>query len=199
MSDQSSLESIQRQHRNRNIIALYLTYDVTVSFSFSNHWRSIERQRRSGSSWSMPNSGGESSLRSDYRTNLKWSRSLRRFTEIPTSLCNVPLMLWFCVWSHHIPISLAMNLNWYYCGYLCIMQDENGVNRPVCSCVRVLRAGRLLESPRQAARFVSLLAHEKAPVVGGGAGKQEQWCTLMAFLCRGKVRRTGFRTTQLPV
>lgn len=68
------------------------------------------------------------------------------------------------------------------------LQDENGVNRPVCSYVRVLRAGRLLESPRQAARFVSLLAHEKAPVVGGG-GKQEQWCTLMAFLCRGKVRR----------
>ncbi|XP_063342348.1 centrosomal protein of 76 kDa isoform X2 [Pelmatolapia mariae] len=64
-------------------------------------------------------------------------------------------------------------------------QDENGVNRPVCSYVHVLRAGRLLESPRQAARFISLLAHEKAPVVGGG-GKQEQWCTLMAFLCRGK-------------
>ncbi|KAM6967806.1 centrosomal protein of 76 kDa [Aplochiton taeniatus] len=64
-------------------------------------------------------------------------------------------------------------------------QDENGVNRPVCSYVRVLRAGRLLESPRQAARFVSLLAQEKAPVVGGG-GKQEQWCTLLAFLCRGK-------------
>ncbi|XP_068591729.1 centrosomal protein of 76 kDa [Cebidichthys violaceus] len=65
-------------------------------------------------------------------------------------------------------------------------QDENGVNRPTCSYVRVLRAGRLLESPRQAARFVSLLAHEKAPVVGGGGGKQEQWCSLMAFLCRGK-------------
>ncbi|XP_076016712.1 centrosomal protein of 76 kDa [Genypterus blacodes] len=64
-------------------------------------------------------------------------------------------------------------------------QDENGVNRPVCSYVRVIRTGRLLESPRQAARFVSLLAHEKALVVGGG-GKQEQWCTLMAFLCRGK-------------
>uniref|UniRef100_A0A3Q2ZD87 Centrosomal protein of 76 kDa n=1 Tax=Kryptolebias marmoratus TaxID=37003 RepID=A0A3Q2ZD87_KRYMA len=64
-------------------------------------------------------------------------------------------------------------------------QDENGVNRPACSYVHVLRAGRLLESPRQTARFVSLLAHERAPVVGGGA-KQEQWCTLMAFLCRGK-------------
>uniref|UniRef100_A0A8C7I003 Centrosomal protein of 76 kDa n=1 Tax=Oncorhynchus kisutch TaxID=8019 RepID=A0A8C7I003_ONCKI len=56
-------------------------------------------------------------------------------------------------------------------------QDENGVNRPVCSYVRVLRAGRLLESPRQAARFVSLL---------GGGGKQEQWCSLLAFLCRNK-------------
>ncbi|XP_072317230.1 centrosomal protein of 76 kDa [Eucyclogobius newberryi] len=65
-------------------------------------------------------------------------------------------------------------------------QDENGVNRTVCSYVHVLRAGRLLESPRQAARFVSLLAHERAPVVGSGAGKHEQWCTLLAFLCRGK-------------
>eukprot|EP00066_Takifugu_rubripes_P014335 XP_011603601.1 PREDICTED: centrosomal protein of 76 kDa isoform X3 [Takifugu rubripes] len=64
-------------------------------------------------------------------------------------------------------------------------QDENGVNRPVCSYVRVLRAGRLLESPRHAARFVSLLAYQRAPVVGGGS-KQEQWCTLMAFLCRQK-------------
>lgn len=65
-------------------------------------------------------------------------------------------------------------------------QDENGVNRPVCCYVRVLRAGRLLESPRQAARFVSLLSQARAPLVGGGGGKQEQWCTLMAFLCRGK-------------
>ncbi|KAG7259875.1 hypothetical protein CRUP_025073 [Coryphaenoides rupestris] len=64
-------------------------------------------------------------------------------------------------------------------------QDENGVNRPVCSYVRVLRAGRLLETPRQAARFVSLLEDQRAPLVGGGA-KQEQWCSLLAFLCRGK-------------
>ncbi|XP_062848310.1 centrosomal protein of 76 kDa [Trichomycterus rosablanca] len=64
-------------------------------------------------------------------------------------------------------------------------QDENGVNRSVCSYVRVLRAGRLLETPRQAARFVSLLAQEKAPVLGGGT-RHEQWCTTMAFLCRNK-------------
>ncbi|RVE62178.1 hypothetical protein OJAV_G00154540 [Oryzias javanicus] len=65
-------------------------------------------------------------------------------------------------------------------------QDENGENRPVCSYVRVLRAGRLLESSRHAARFVSLLPHERVPVLGGGTGKQEQWCSLMAFLCRGR-------------
>uniref|UniRef100_A0A4W3H9A6 Centrosomal protein of 76 kDa-like n=1 Tax=Callorhinchus milii TaxID=7868 RepID=A0A4W3H9A6_CALMI len=63
--------------------------------------------------------------------------------------------------------------------------DENGTNRPVCSYLRPLRAGRLLDTPRQAARFVNVLGYERAPVVGGG-GKQEQWCTLLPFLCRGK-------------
>ncbi|XP_019346146.1 centrosomal protein of 76 kDa isoform X4 [Alligator mississippiensis] len=65
-------------------------------------------------------------------------------------------------------------------------QDENGINRPVCSYIRPLRAGRLLDTPRQAARFVSVLGYERAPVIGGGSGKQEQWCTLLAFLCRSK-------------
>ncbi|XP_051467738.1 centrosomal protein of 76 kDa isoform X1 [Apus apus] len=65
-------------------------------------------------------------------------------------------------------------------------QDENGVNHPVCSYIRPLRAGRLLDTPRQAARFVSVLGYERAPVIGGGGGKQEQWCTLLAFLCRNK-------------
>ncbi|XP_020377249.2 centrosomal protein of 76 kDa isoform X1 [Rhincodon typus] len=64
-------------------------------------------------------------------------------------------------------------------------QDENGVNRPVCSYVRPLRAGRLLDTPRQAARFVNVLGYERAVGVGGGS-KQEQWCTLLPFLCRGK-------------
>lgn len=63
------------------------------------------------------------------------------------------------------------------------------MNRPVCSYVRVLRAGRLVESPRQAARFVSLLAQERAPVLGGGT-RHEQWCTMFAFLCRNKVTET---------
>ncbi|XP_025060538.1 centrosomal protein of 76 kDa isoform X2 [Alligator sinensis] len=65
-------------------------------------------------------------------------------------------------------------------------QDENGINHPVCSYIRPLRAGRLLDTPRQAARFVSVLGYERAPVIGGGSGKQEQWCTLLAFLCRSK-------------
>ncbi|XP_060630998.2 centrosomal protein of 76 kDa isoform X2 [Anolis sagrei] len=65
-------------------------------------------------------------------------------------------------------------------------QDENGINRPVCSYVRPLRAGRILDTPRQAARFVSVLGYERAPVIGGGNSKQEQWCTLLAFLCRNK-------------
>ncbi|XP_040209863.1 centrosomal protein of 76 kDa [Rana temporaria] len=64
-------------------------------------------------------------------------------------------------------------------------QDENWVNRPVCSYVRPLRAGRLLDTPRQAARFVNVLGYEKATVVGGGS-KQEQWCTLLPFLSRNK-------------
>ncbi|XP_062896943.1 centrosomal protein of 76 kDa isoform X1 [Mobula hypostoma] len=64
-------------------------------------------------------------------------------------------------------------------------QDENGINRPVCSYVKPLRAGRLLDTPRQAARFVNVLGYERATTVGGGS-KQEQWCTLLSFLCKGK-------------
>jgi len=75
------------------------------------------------------------------------------------------------------------------------VQDENGVNRPVCSYIRPLRAGRLLDTPRQAARFVSVLGYERAPVIGGGGGKQEQWCTLLAFICRNKVCENSLCTT----
>ncbi|XP_059832580.1 centrosomal protein of 76 kDa isoform X3 [Hypanus sabinus] len=64
-------------------------------------------------------------------------------------------------------------------------QDENGINRPVCSYIKPLRAGRLLDTPRQAARFVNVLGYERATTVGGGS-KQEQWCTLLSFLCKGK-------------
>ncbi len=99
-----------------------------------------------------------------------------------------------CTGDLMLLLNVAIYITRYWCFmlvHICfrclIKQDENGVNRPVCSYVRVLRAGRLLESPRQAARFVSLLAQERAPMVGGGV-RQEQWCSIMAFLCRNKVK-----------
>lgn len=64
-------------------------------------------------------------------------------------------------------------------------QDENATNRPVCSFVKPLRAGRLLDTAREAARFVSLMHQERVPTVGGG-GRTEQWTTMHAFLCRNK-------------
>ncbi|XP_064610638.1 centrosomal protein of 76 kDa-like isoform X2 [Liolophura sinensis] len=64
-------------------------------------------------------------------------------------------------------------------------QDENATNRPVCSFVKPLRAGRLLDTPRQAARFVNLIEHERVQAVGGGETR-EQWTTMHAFLCRSK-------------
>lgn len=64
-------------------------------------------------------------------------------------------------------------------------QDENSVNRPVCSFVKPLRGGRLLDSARHAARFVSLMHHEKIQSLGGGH-KTEQWTTTHGFLCRNR-------------
>ncbi|GFN79292.1 centrosomal protein of 76 kda [Plakobranchus ocellatus] len=63
--------------------------------------------------------------------------------------------------------------------------DENGVKRPVSSYVKPLRGGRLLDTPREAARFVSLMHHEKLQGLGGG-DKVEQWTNTHAFLCRNK-------------
>lgn len=64
-------------------------------------------------------------------------------------------------------------------------QDENGNNRPVCSYVKPLRAGRLIDTPREAARFVSLVGYEKVSALGGGE-HAEQWTSMHAFLCRNK-------------
>jgi hypothetical protein len=64
-------------------------------------------------------------------------------------------------------------------------QDENSINRPVCSFVKPLRGGRLLDSARHAARFVSLMHHEKIQSLGGGH-KTEQWTTIHGFLCRNR-------------
>ncbi|XP_005103634.1 centrosomal protein of 76 kDa [Aplysia californica] len=64
-------------------------------------------------------------------------------------------------------------------------QDENGVKRPVSSYVKPFRAGRLLDTPREAARFVSLMHHEKLQTLGGG-DRVEQWTNLHSFLCRNR-------------
>eukprot|EP00794_Sanderia_malayensis_P018997 gene18997-20909_t len=63
-------------------------------------------------------------------------------------------------------------------------QTENGVHRLVCSFVQPLRAGRLLDTPRQAARFVSLLAFKRTPMLGGN--RAESWNSTYPFLCAGK-------------
>ena len=63
-------------------------------------------------------------------------------------------------------------------------QDETGTNRLTCSFERPIRAARLLYTPRQAARFVSLIAYEKAECVGGG--KTEMWCNMHSLVCKNK-------------
>ena len=63
-------------------------------------------------------------------------------------------------------------------------KDETGHNRPVCTTVAPHQVGRLLETPRQAARFVSLLPFRRLPSLGGqdGSARVEQWTNLHTFL-----------------
>ena len=65
-------------------------------------------------------------------------------------------------------------------------QDEGGRSHPVCAYVRPLRAGRLLDSPRHAARFVSLIPFERASSVGSGGTCAEAWSSLHSMLSRKK-------------
>ena len=60
-------------------------------------------------------------------------------------------------------------------------QDENGYNKAVCAYVKPLRAGRLIDSPRHAARFVSVMGFDHNTTVGGGK-RAEQWSTMHTFL-----------------
>ena len=64
--------------------------------------------------------------------------------------------------------------------------DEAGLSRLVCSYVRPLRAGRLLDSPRHAARFVSLVPFEKTGMVGHGGSCSELWASGFAMLVNSK-------------
>ena len=60
--------------------------------------------------------------------------------------------------------------------------DEAGVSRLVCQYVQPLRAGRLLDSPRHAARFVSLIPFERTGSVGSGGSCNEVWGSAFTML-----------------
>jgi centrosomal protein CEP76 len=62
--------------------------------------------------------------------------------------------------------------------------SESGHSRPAMSFVSPLRADRVLETPRHAARFVSLIPLQKEG--GLGAGRAEVWFSQHAFLARGR-------------
>lgn len=61
-------------------------------------------------------------------------------------------------------------------------QDEEGVSRVVCCYVRPLKASRVVESPREAARLVSLCDYEHHSAIGSTSARPEVWNSLYAFL-----------------
>jgi centrosomal protein CEP76 len=63
-------------------------------------------------------------------------------------------------------------------------ENEIGEHRPVCSYITPLRAGRLLATPRHAARFVSLIPYVTSQAVGGG--RIRTWHSLHTFLALGQ-------------
>ena len=63
-------------------------------------------------------------------------------------------------------------------------EDETGTHRSVCTFVSSVRTGRLIDSPRHAARFVALLPFERRQGVGGR--RMEGWQSWHAFLARGR-------------
>ena len=65
-------------------------------------------------------------------------------------------------------------------------QDENGTTRPVCSFVRPLRTGRVLESAQQCLRFVSVLTCEEADEALGGTNQTDSWQSLFCTLVQNK-------------
>lgn len=63
-------------------------------------------------------------------------------------------------------------------------QNECGASKPVVTFITPINTGRLLDSPRHAARFVSLIKHEEECSMFGS--KVDTWSSLHSFLCRGK-------------
>ena len=61
-------------------------------------------------------------------------------------------------------------------------EDEWGGHKPVCYFVQPLIGGRVIDSPRHAARFVSLIPYTKVESIGAGAGRSEIWHTFHTFL-----------------
>ena len=62
-------------------------------------------------------------------------------------------------------------------------ENERGESLPVCCYVRPLVAGRLLEGPRHAARFVSLFGYrDDSDCVGGDGRREEVWQSWDSFL-----------------
>jgi centrosomal protein CEP76 len=64
--------------------------------------------------------------------------------------------------------------------------NEAGDSQLVSCYVQPLRAGRLLDSPRHAARFVSLFPFEKTGSVGQGGSSSEMWTSGFAMLANRK-------------
>uniref|UniRef100_UPI00358E81E0 centrosomal protein of 76 kDa isoform X2 n=1 Tax=Myxine glutinosa TaxID=7769 RepID=UPI00358E81E0 len=65
-------------------------------------------------------------------------------------------------------------------------QDECCRVRPVCCMIRPLHAARLLDTPLQAARFVSLLGRARPTTLGYANHSRERWASRLAFLARAK-------------
>ena len=63
-------------------------------------------------------------------------------------------------------------------------QNECGTSKPVVSFIPPIEVGHVLESPRHAAKFVSLMKHEEECSMFGN--KVDSWSSIYAFLCRGK-------------
>ncbi|GMH98563.1 hypothetical protein TrVE_jg8441 [Triparma verrucosa] len=63
-------------------------------------------------------------------------------------------------------------------------EDEQGTNRCVCTYVSPVKSGRLIDSPRHAARFVSLIPFERRSGVGGR--RVDSWQSWHGFLSRGR-------------
>ncbi|CAM9681247.1 unnamed protein product [Ascophyllum nodosum] len=63
-------------------------------------------------------------------------------------------------------------------------EDEQGQHRCVCSFVHPYRRGRLLPTPRHAARFISLLPFQRRPCVG--EQHVQSWNSPHSFLAAGR-------------